>query len=205
MFSSREPRRRGASARIIQRISQKQRGARSGSAGYRQEDFFAVGQMIAAARRFLEHGEHFWMIQNAEALVDDVVTGKDLQALCAGRGGAGDIASIAAYAFVTVLDRPAKPKRYEVSTFLNQLRENDSVPLRSPFLDTSSLWKRASGILAKIPGLQVSIADGFVVFDYRNGLESGRAARCGTAAYRRFLERIVRSSPKTFDDFERLL
>lgn len=74
MFSARELRRRGASARVIQRISRKQRGARSGSAGYRQEDFFAVSQMVAAARRFLDNGEHFWMIQNAAALVDDVVT-----------------------------------------------------------------------------------------------------------------------------------
>lgn len=292
MFSARELKRRGASARIIQRIGRKQRGARSGSAGYRQEDFFAAGQMIAAAHRFVENGEHFWMIQNAAALVDDLVTGngihrffqlktsphvawatvlpdfrdqaelcrlfkldsyqlvlivpakadrdrlareqppvlegssvqwfpkmsrtgdlahpsspvwRNLKALCAGRAGAGDIASIATYAFVTVLERPAKPKRYEVAAFVKKLRENDCVPIRSPFVDTSALWKRASGVLARIPGLEVSIADGFVAFDYRSGLESGRAARCGTAAYRRFLERIVRSSPKTFDDFERLL
>lgn len=130
---------------------------------------------------------------------------EDLKALCAGRAGGGDVASIAAYAFVTVLDRRVKPNRYDVASFLKELRKNDCVPIRSPFMDTSSLWQRASAMLAKIPRLEVSIMDGFVVFDYRSGLESGRAARCGTAAYRRLLMRIVKSSPKTFEDFERLL
>lgn len=292
MFPKRELKRRGASDQIVRRIGRKQRGARSGSTGYRQEDFFAVSQMIAAAHRWLEHGEHFWMIQNAAALVDDVVTGNgthcfyqlktsprvtwasvcfdfrgqadlcrlfgltyyklvlvvpsqadrnrlarkrprdlrrtsvhwfpkmsrpgdlsassspvlsDLKVLCAGRPGAGDLASIATYAFMTVLDRPSPAKPYAAADFWRKLRENDSLPIRSPFVDTSTRWKRASELLARIQGLKVSIADGFVVYDYRNGLESGRAAKCGTAAYRRFLERVISSSPKTFEDFERLL
>jgi hypothetical protein len=92
-----------------------------------------------------------------------------------------------------------------VTDFLRKLRENDSIPIRSPFIDTSTRWKRAAGVLARIRGLKVSIADGFVVYDYQNGLDSGRAARCGSAAYHRLLERVVSSSPKTFDDFERLL
>jgi hypothetical protein len=75
MFSKRELRRRGASSRVIERIGQKQRGGRSGSTGFRQEDFFAVCKMLGATRRHLERGDLFWMIQNAEALVDDLVTG----------------------------------------------------------------------------------------------------------------------------------
>jgi hypothetical protein len=292
MFPKRELSRRGASTQVVQRIGRKQRGARSGSAGYRQEDFFAVSQMIAAAHRYLTHGDDFWMIQNAAALVDDVVTGNGthcfyqlktspkvtwaplcadfrgqahlcnlfgmtkyklvlvvpsevdqirlarakprdikrahvlwfpkmsrtvdlanpnspvlphLKALCAGRPGGGDLASIAAYAFMTVLDRPARPRQYAISAFLRKLRENESVPIRTPFVDKSARWKRALAVLARIPHLKTSVSDGFLVFDYRNGLETGRAAKCGTIAYRRFLERVIALSPKTFDDFERLL
>lgn len=238
MFRKRDLTKRGVSASIIQRIDRKQKGARSGGAGYRQEDFFAVSEMLAAAHRLLEHGEDLWLIQNARALVDDVVTGngkysfyqlkttpgitwepvhsdfrnqaelcrscnlhpyelvlvvpsqvdrtrlareqprdlkrtsvrwfpkmsrpsdlarpdspvrKVLRALCAGRAGAGDVTSIAMYAFATVLDRPARPERYAAEAFLKKLRENDSVPIRSRFVDNSPIWRRASGLLARFP------------------------------------------------------
>lgn len=292
MFSRQELRRLAVSERIVVRIGKKHRGGQSGSAGYRQEDFFAVCKMLTAARRHIEHGEHFWMIQNAEALVDDLVTGngthgfyqvktspsaswaslhadfrdqaelcelyglqryqlflvvsstelrsrlarqrprqlkrtsvvffpkmartsdlaaasgpafEDLRALCAGRASSGDIAGIAACAFMAVLDRPAKPKRYPVEGFLRELRMNPSVPVREPFVDTSPLWSRAMRVLGRIPDLTVSISDGFFVFDYRGGLETGRAVKCGTAGYRRLLQRIVRAAPTSFDELERLL
>jgi hypothetical protein len=46
MFSRRDLKQRHASDRIVERIDRKHRGGRSGSAGYRQEDFFAVCKMI---------------------------------------------------------------------------------------------------------------------------------------------------------------
>lgn len=295
MFGERELQRRGVSARIIERIARKRRGAQSGSAGYRLEDFFGVSALLVAAADATRTGSHstFWIRQNSRALVDDVITGNgstrfhqlksgrrptwssavrsdfigqadlcqrfqivpselilvvcdqparqrlqrerprtqpptsvawfprmtrtsdlatayvpartSLATLCAGRPSTGDLASIAAAAFTTALDRSRPAARYPVAAFLRAMRRIPVLPLRSPFDDRSPRWRRAAAILARIPKLRVSIADGFIVYDYASGLESGRGARCGSGSYARFVARILKYVPTTFDDFERLL
>lgn len=74
MFSNKELRRLGVSETIRQRVSRKHLGGTSGAAGYRQEDYFAIAEMIAAAASYVRRRTCFSLSQNARALVDDVVT-----------------------------------------------------------------------------------------------------------------------------------
>lgn len=103
------------------------------------------------------------------------------------------------------LDRRDRSEFLEGPALLRILRANPLLFVARPFRDDSKVWKRVKAILEKIPGLSVTIDQGYFCYDYRDGLQRGHEIRCGTARYRAVLRRIVERRPKIFCQFEVLL
>jgi hypothetical protein len=86
-----------------------------------------------------------------------------------------------------------------LSQVLSDIHKKEDVPLRFEWKDSSPKWKTVEGILQGIHELQYDTSRGFFCYSSTHG-ESGRF-KCGTASYRRFLDRVIKFNPTTFDAF----
>jgi hypothetical protein len=76
------------------------------------------------------------------------------------------------------MDRRVRTEFLEAAALLRALRANHLLFVARPFRDTSMIWRRAKAIIERIPGLSVTVDQGYFCYDYRGGLMQGHEIRC---------------------------
>jgi hypothetical protein len=126
-----------------------------------------------------------------------------LVALCAAATpGTADLTDLARAVWGFWGDRNTM-KFVRADRLLAYLRGKAPLRVWSPFVP-GPRWAVVRRRLARIPGLRVTLQGGHLWYRYRT-TDRGHICKCGTPAYRRFLDRVMTHRPNSFDAFEVLL
>ncbi|MBZ0234874.1 MAG: hypothetical protein K8M05_21280 [Deltaproteobacteria bacterium] len=160
-------------------------------------------RLLAARPAGLRNVEiaQFEQCSSIARLIAHTSVAKDLNSICARTSpNSVDRATIASAVHMWWLDNVKPSQLTPLSKLWRSIRATESLFVRTGASPNAAHWKKTQRILARVPHLTVWLDGGFMQYRYGR-TDDGMIGRCDKAPVQRFMRRVIRTRPSTFDEF----